>query len=48
MRHYLTIVRAIFLKGSGLAALWPHYAALAVTGAALLAFAARRFRKRTA
>ncbi len=45
MRHYLVIVRGIFLKGAGIGALWPHYAALAALGGALLGFAATRFRK---
>lgn len=45
MRHYLVIVRGVFLKGTGLSALWPHYGALLVTGTALLAVAASRFRK---
>jgi len=45
MRHYLVIVRGIFLKGTGLGALWPEYAALAAIGGALLAIASSRFRK---
>jgi ABC-2 type transport system permease protein len=45
MRHYLVIVRGIFLKGTGLGALWPEYAALAAIGGALLAIATTRFRK---
>ncbi len=45
MRHYLEIVRGIFLKGTGLGALWPQYAALAAIGGALLAIATTRFRK---
>jgi ABC-2 type transport system permease protein len=46
LRHYLEIVRAVFLKGAGLAALWPQFLALLVMGTAVLAFAATRFRKR--
>lgn len=46
IRHYLTIVRAIFLKGAGFGALWPHYLALALIGGAILAVAASRFEKR--
>lgn len=46
IRHYLVIVRAIFLKGAGFGALWPHFAALAMIGGAILATAAGRFRKR--
>jgi ABC-2 type transport system permease protein len=45
MRHFLEIIRGIFLKGTGLAALWPQYLWLAVMGIGVLAFAARRFHK---
>lgn len=45
MRHYLVIVRGIFLKGAGPGALWPEYAALLAIGTALLGVAATRFRK---
>jgi ABC-2 type transport system permease protein len=45
VRHYLEIVRGLFLKGVGLEALWPQYVALLVIGAALLGFATTRFRK---
>jgi ABC-2 type transport system permease protein len=45
LRHYLEIVRAIFLKGSGLDALWPQYLALLVLGSAVLVFAGDRFRR---
>ena len=45
LRHYLEMVRGIFLKGAGLAALWHQLLALAVMGPALLAFAVRRFHK---
>lgn len=46
MRHYLEIVRTIFLKGAGLEALWLQYVALTVMGAGILSFAAARFQKR--
>jgi ABC-2 type transport system permease protein len=46
LRHYLEIVRGIFLKGAGVEAFWPQLLALAVMGAAVLAFAATRFHKR--
>ena len=46
LRHYLEIVRGIFLKGTGLDALWPQYLALLMMGIAILEFAAIRFRKR--
>lgn len=47
MRHYLEIVRGIFLKGAGVAPLAAQYLALLVLGAGLLAFAASWFAKRT-
>ena len=48
VRHYLVIVRALFLKGSGFGALWPQFVTLLVMGVALLGFAASRFRKTVA
>jgi ABC-2 type transport system permease protein len=48
IRHYLVIVRGVFLKGAGLDVLWPQVAALAAMGAALLWFATTRFRKTVA
>jgi ABC-2 type transport system permease protein len=45
LRHFLDIVRAIFLKGSGVALLWPQLVALLVIGTGILLFAASRFRK---
>jgi ABC-2 type transport system permease protein len=44
LRHYLEIVRAVFLKGAGFAALWRQLAALLAMGIGLLWAAARRFR----
>ena len=46
MRHYLEIVRAIFLKGAGIEALQTQYLTLLVMGIVVLTFAAGRFRKR--
>ncbi len=46
MRHYLEVVRGVFLKGVGPAALWSQYLALAVMGVTLLWFSATRFRRR--
>ncbi len=43
--YYLVIVRTIFLKGIGLAYLWPHLLALAAMGVATLMLAVRRFHK---
>jgi len=48
LRHYLEIVRAVFLKGAGLDALWRQYLALAWIGGSVLVLAARRFRKTAA
>jgi ABC-2 type transport system permease protein len=48
LRHYLEIVRAVFLKGAGFSALAPQFLALALMGVGLLTFAASRFRKRVA
>jgi len=45
LRHFLVVVRGIFLAGAGAATLWPQMAALLLIGAATLAVAARRFRK---
>jgi ABC-2 type transport system permease protein len=44
LRHYLEIVRAVFLKGAGFEALWRQLLALLLMGIALLWAAARRFR----
>lgn len=46
VRHYLKVVRAIFLKGVGPNALWPEHLALLGIGMSVLLFAATRFRKR--
>ncbi len=45
VRHFLEIVRAIFLKGTGLAQLWPQYLALTAIAAAVLFLAIARFRR---
>jgi ABC-2 type transport system permease protein len=46
LRYYNIIIRGIFLKGSGMADLWPEATVLAGYGAAILTFASLRFRKR--
>lgn len=45
MRWILEVVRGIFLKGSGLADLWPQFAALAAIGSASYGAALWRFRR---
>ena len=45
-RHFLVIVRGIFLKASPLAHLWPQVLALAAIAALTLTLAARKFRKK--
>jgi ABC-2 type transport system permease protein len=44
LRHYITIVRGMQLKGVGLEALWPHALALLLMAMALMAFSVSRFR----
>ena len=48
VRHFLYVVRAIFLKGEGIAGLWPQYAALFAMAVAALAYSVLRFRKTVA
>lgn len=45
MRYFLIIIRSIFLKGTGLAVLWPQFGALALIGFTTFFLSARRFRK---
>ncbi len=45
LRYYMVIIRGIFLKGVGIAILWPQLAALAVIGIVVLLVAVGRFRK---
>ncbi len=46
LRYYLVIIRALLIKGVGLAAIWPETLALALFGVFILGAAALRFRKR--
>jgi len=46
LRYFLVIVRGIFLKGNGLAILWPQVLILAAFGLAIMSLAAARFQKR--
>jgi len=45
VRYFIVIIRAVFLKGVGVAVLAPQLLALAVIGAVLMAAATLRFRK---
>ncbi len=45
LRYYLVVIRATFLKGVGLDALWPDLLGMAVLGVVLLAISIFRFRK---
>lgn len=46
LRYFLVIVRGIFLKGTGMAVLWPSFAALAAWGVAVVVLAVARSSKR--
>ncbi|MEI6807174.1 MAG: ABC transporter permease [bacterium] len=46
LKYYLTIVRGIFLKGAGMAELWPDALVLLVIGVGIFSVAAMRFRRR--
>jgi ABC-2 type transport system permease protein len=46
LRYYATIIRGIFLKGSGMDALWPEALALLLMGVGIMVVASLRFRKR--
>lgn len=45
IRHFLVVVRGVFLKGAGLEVLWPQITILAVMGVSVLAFATTKFKK---
>jgi ABC-2 type transport system permease protein len=46
LRYFLVIIRGIFLKGNGLAVLWPQAVVLLALGVAIMAMSALRFTKR--
>jgi ABC-2 type transport system permease protein len=46
VRYMMEAVRGLFLKGTGLEALWPQMLALLIYGVAILVFSALRFHKR--
>ncbi len=45
LRYFLVVIRAVFLKGVGVAVLWPDLVALAALATALLGLSVLRFRK---
>ena len=45
LRYFMEIVRGIFLKGVGIAVLWPQMVCLMVYGISVLSLSAMRFRK---
>lgn len=45
LRYYMVVIRGIFLKGVGVAALWQQLVGLAVIGVIVLTIAMMRFRK---
>ncbi len=45
LRYYMVVIRGIFLKGVGLAALWQQLVGLTLIGVTLLSLAVMRFRK---
>ena len=47
-RYFMTMVRAIFLKGVGISVLWPETLALVVLGAVILGLAVWRYQLRRA
>ena len=45
VRHFLEILRAVFLKGAGLESLWRQFLGLTLIGVSVLVLATRRFHK---
>jgi ABC-2 type transport system permease protein len=48
VRWFLEIVRALFLKGSGIADLWPQYVAIGIMAVTVLRLATWRFNRTVA
>lgn len=46
LRYFLVIIRGIFLKGTGMAILWPQFLALFILGASVVTTSSLRFKKR--
>jgi ABC-2 type transport system permease protein len=45
IRHYLIVVRGVFLRGAGWGVVWPQMAVLAAIGFGVLGFATKQFHK---
>jgi ABC-2 type transport system permease protein len=45
LRYFLVVIRSVFLKGVGVAELWPDMMAMALLGVGMLALSVLRFRK---
>jgi drug efflux transport system permease protein len=48
LRHFLIVIRGVFLKGIGFDVLWPQLAALLAIGLGVMTFAVQRFHKHVA
>jgi ABC-2 type transport system permease protein len=48
LRYFVVVVQGIFLRGDGLAILWPQMAGMLILGLALLTLSVLRFQKRLA
>jgi ABC-2 type transport system permease protein len=46
LRYYIVVIQDLFLKGVGLAVLWPQMVGMAVLGAGMLGLSVMRFRRR--
>jgi ABC-2 type transport system permease protein len=46
LRHFLVIIRGVFLKGTGIEVLWPQFVWLGILGVLVLAGAVNRFKRR--
>ena len=46
LRHFLVIIRGIFLKGTGFEVLWPQFLILAALGGMVFDASVVRFQKR--
>jgi len=47
-RYYITIIRGIYLKGNGIAVLWPQVLVLCVFACVVVTIAVRKFKKKVA